>query len=282
MLAIFYTGDVRHNQQLARKNHEKLFHRLQEILSINVYQFTKDSLNRGICPYESDHPDNLYRRGRGGAIQVWDFINAVQRTTEPFVMRLRTDLWFTDSSINCICYEIQEILAGNTDIAYFGSDWINDNAGLVNKRLPVDIGIDGVVQDFVVVANRKKLKSFEQVLETIDNINPNKQRSGNKSFRFIVPTIIVGEQRQQNAIVFRTLCQIWLIRKTYEQYPDDDIVCRDYIQSYIADDKTKVNKKNLADIHPMQSAVNWWRISPPRNWPLKNITIGDWCKWQLE
>ena len=197
-------------------------------------------------------------------------------------MRLRTDLWFTDSSINCICYEIQEILAGNTDIAYFGSDWINDNAGLVNKRLPVDIGIDGVVQDFVVVANRKKLKSFEQVLETIDNINPNKQRSGNKSFRFIVPTIIIGEQRQQNAIVFRTLCQIWLIRKTYEQYPDDDIVCRDYIQSYIADDKTKVNKKNLADIHPMQSAVNWWRTSPPRNWPLKNITIGDWCKWQLE
>ena len=101
-LAIFYTGDVRHNQDIANINHQKLFDRLKEIIPITIYRFTKDDPGRGQCPYDPlphiEDPDNVYRRGYGGAVQVWDFLRGVERTTERFVMKLRTDLWFTPVS----------------------------------------------------------------------------------------------------------------------------------------------------------------------------------------
>ena len=127
-LAVFYTGDVRYNQDVANSNHQKLFNRLKEIIPFTVYRFTKDDPARGVCPYDPpsniEDPDNVYRRGYGGAVQVWDFLRGVERTTEQFVMRIRTDLWFTPSSIECICNEIKEMIAGRSDISYFGSDWI--------------------------------------------------------------------------------------------------------------------------------------------------------------
>ena len=122
MLAIFYTGDVRHNTEIAYANHKKLFKEIEKIVPINVYFFTRDDPKRGVCPYDPpeqiDH-DNAYRRGQGGAVQVWDFLRGVQRTTEPYVMRVRTDLWFTESAIEIICNEIKELIAGQGDIFYF-------------------------------------------------------------------------------------------------------------------------------------------------------------------
>ena len=252
-LAIFYTGDVRHNQDIANINHQKLFDRLKEIIPITIYRFTKDDPHRGQCPYDPlphiKDPDIVYRRGFGGAVQVWDFLRGVERTTEPFVMKLRTDLWFTASSIDCICYEVKEMLEGRSDISYFGSDWINENAGAKNNRLPVHIDSDNVIQDFVVIANRDKLKSKDQCLSDIDGLNPNKRRSGNKVFRFIIPTTHQGVDgnitRIQHAQVYRTLCQIWLIRKHYTGYPLDIEVCKHYIQSYIFDEKAKGGKKQF-------------------------------------
>jgi hypothetical protein len=71
-----------------------------------------------------------------------------------------------------------------------------------------------------------------------------------------------------------------LVRKTYTEYPTDDEVCKDYIQSYIADDKAKMGKKNFIFPHPMQDAVNWWRAQ--QGWNKKEITLGEWWSWQLE
>jgi hypothetical protein len=285
-LAIFYTGDIRHNQDIANINHQKLFDRLKEILPITIYRFTKDDPDRGQCPYDPlphiEDPDNVYRRGYGGAVQVWDFLRGVEKTTERFVMKLRTDLWFTASSIDCICFEINEMLEGRSDISYFGSDWINENAGVKNNRLPVHIDFDNVIQDFVVIARRDKLKSKDQCIEAIDSLPPNKRRSGNKVFRFIIPTTtqeVDGSiTRTQHARVYRTLCQIWLIRRHYEGYPLDIEVCKHYIQSYIIDEKAKGGKKQLADPHPMQDAVDWWRRQ--FGWPPRKVEVGRWSAWQ--
>lgn len=284
-LAIFYTGDIRHNTSLTYKNHKKLFEKIKRIIPFEVYFFTRNDPERGQCPYDPPpnqaDPDNSYRRGQGGAVQVWDFLRGVQRTSEQYVLRLRTDLWFTESSIDVICSEIQACINGESDIAYFGSDWINENAGVINNRLEVHVDHDNNIQDFVVLANRFKLKSFEQSIKDINETNPNKRRSGNKIFRYIIPTSMNdGGFRTQHAKVFRVLCQIWLVRKTYEDFPTDHEVCKDYIQSYIVDDKAKAGKKNLIIPHPMQDAVNWWRKQT--NWPPKEIKIGDWWGWQSE
>ncbi len=284
MIAVFYTGDIRHNQEIASQNHKKLFAKLSEIVDIKIYKFTRDDPNRGLCPYDPPadqaDPDNNYRRGQGGAVQLWDFIRGVSRTTEPYVMRLRTDVWFTDTSIECICNEVREMIANRSDISYFGSDWINENAGAVDKRLEIDLNADANIQDFIVLAKREKLVSFDKVIEHINQVNPNKRRSGNKLFRYIIPVDVIDGAKVQRAAVFRTLCQIWLIRKTYNNYPSDDEVCKDYIQSYIADEKARPGKKSLIDPHPMQDAVDWWRNL--KGWDHKKIVPGRWFEWQLQ
>ena len=283
-LAIFYTGDIRHNTDLTYKNHNLLFEKIKKIIPIDIYYFTRNDPNRGICPYDPPDqidPDNVYRRGQGGAVQVWDFLRGVQRTSESYVLRLRTDLWFTESAMTTICDEINKMIAGESDICYFGSDWINENAGAINNRLPVHIDIDNTIQDFVVLAARDKLKSFDQCVIDINSTNPNKRRSGNKIFRYIIPTDKnENGVRTQYAKTFRVLCQIWLVRKDYSEYPSDHEVCKDYIQSYIVDNKAKAGKKNLIYPHPMQDAVIWW--SAQHGWKPKEVTIGDWWSWQSQ
>ena len=278
MIAVFYTGDVRHNQDIAAANHKLLIDRLRELGEVNVYRFTRDDPDRGQCPYDPPprqaDPDNIYRRGFGGAVQVWDFMRGVERTTEDIVIRLRTDLWFTESSVKVICDEIQLLLNNETDVAYFGSDWLNEAVGMINLKLPVNIHSDHHVQDFVIAARRDGLKDFNTVITDIGLLNPNKRRSGNKLFRYILKMDGLDQVSQAH----RILCRIWLIRQNYEQYPEDNIVVRDYIQSYIVDDKAKAGKKNLTIPHPMQDAVNWWRAQ--QGWGVKDIVINQWWDWQ--
>lgn len=283
MIAVFYTGDVRHNQDIAVANHKLLIDCLNGLAPVNVYRFTRDDPDRGECPYDPpldiDDPDVVYRRGQGGAVQVWDFMRSVQRTQEPIVIRLRTDLWFTASSIAVMVNEVQALVNNEYGIAYFGSDWVNDTIGEENLKLAVDINYDPHVQDFVVAARRDSLKSFESVMAKMDQVIPNKRRSGNKTFRYIVPNAQVGEDRwEQTVKTYRILCQIYLIRQDYIKYPDDMLVCRDYIQSYIVDDKIKSVKKNLMLPHLMQDAVNWWRQQQGSD--PQEICSNNWWNWQ--
>jgi len=70
-----------------------------------------------------------------------------------------------------------------------------------------------------------------------------------------------------------------LIRKNYNDYPSDNEVCKDYIQSYILDDKSEIGKKTFLVPHPMQDAVNWWRSN--QGWKQQDLDIKDFKKWQL-
>jgi hypothetical protein len=275
MIAVFYTGDVRHNQEFTRQNHARLIERLGGIAPVQVYDFTRGDPDRGQCPYDPppdiDDPDNNYRRGQGGAVQVWDFMRAVQRTTEPVIVRLRTDLWFTPSSIDVTVDAVRQVFDQRLGIAYLGSDWVNEGtAGVVDQRITLHDS-DPHVQDFVVAAQRICLRDFDSVIQKIESISPGKRRSGNKMFRFIY-------NQPRSFEIQRILCQIWLVRQTYSVMPDDDLVCRDYLQSYIHDDKNPGSKKHLQGVSPMQTAVDWWRAH--RGWPPKKIDCRQWKGWQ--
>lgn len=281
-VALFYTGDKRHNLEIAKQNHQKLFDRLKNIVDINIYWFTKDDPSRGVCPYEEGDPnlDTVYRRGQGGGIQVWDFVRSCERTTEPYVIRLRTDVWFTDSSIDVICHEVKEIIEGRSDIAYLGSDWIHENAGKIYQKLVVIDGVAPGVQDFVIIANRANLKPGQQVIDYINGLNPKKRRSGNNLFKLLIPMHqLENGSYVQEISAYRILCQLWLIRKTYTAYPTDNDVCKDYIQSYILDDKSEIGKKTFIIPHPMQAATDWWRGQ--QGWEHQNLDIKDFKRWQL-
>ena len=82
MIDVVYTGDVRHNQIIKSKNHKMFLDRLRDKV---VHEFYNGKGEKKFlpCPFNRGgndaywHPDNL-RRGQGGGVQIWQFINSVR------------------------------------------------------------------------------------------------------------------------------------------------------------------------------------------------------------
>lgn len=227
MIALCYTGDRRHNVDLTLQNHANLITALSKIGECKTYWFTKDTTARGVCPYDNGDADKsadgVYRIGQGGAVQTWDFMNSINNVQEDIVIRMRTDTWFHPTAIDVIVNEVKEVILGNTDIAFLGSDLINGNVGKEFEKIFVNPDHTGKIQDFVIVANKTKIRTKEDVYAQIDNVAPKKRRSGNKIFRYVIPS---------GAKAYTILCKIYLIRKYYTQEPDEIYIFKDYLESY--------------------------------------------------
>jgi hypothetical protein len=232
MIAVCYTGDKRHNYSLTLTNHQKLFDKLSELEKIKVYWFTKDTSDRGVCPYDDNSSDQShqgkYRLGQGGAIQTWDFVNAISKVKENIIIRMRTDTWFHDTAIEVIFNEVKEVLDGRTDIAFFGSDLINDNVGKEFEKIFVNPHHVNRIQDFIIVTDKRKIYSPIDVIKIIDETHPKKRGNGNKTFRYCIPN---------ESKAYTILCKIYLIRKFYEAEPAELDIFEDYLKSYGAPEK---------------------------------------------
>lgn len=227
MIAICYTGDKRHNLSLTLQNHKKLIDKLSEIAECKVYWFTKDTTERGNCPYDDNSPDlsvdGKYRRGQGGAVQTWDFMNSISKVEENIVIRMRSDTWFQETAIDVIFNELKEVVSGNTDIAFFGSDLINGNVGKEFEKIFLDPMHINKIQDFIIIADKTKILSPDEVYSKIELTHPKKRRSGNKIFRYCIPP---------GAKAYTILCKIYLIRKFYDSDPPELTIFKDYLDSY--------------------------------------------------
>ena len=206
------------------------------------------------------HPDNL-RRGQGGGVQVWQYINAVRLTKNPYIIRMRNDLWFTKSSIDVIMSELNKILNGENDVTYLGSNWLDGEMGAeyeVRKKFKV-------VEDFMIIAKRDKLLSYDDTIKELNLLRPNDLRSGNKCFK------IITKDRKR-----KVLCRMFLTRQTYKDYPTDKQVCYDYLLSYC-------NSRDGVD--KMKPALDWLESFEP--WKdvqynkLEEIVIGNGYRIRL-
>jgi hypothetical protein len=245
MIALIYNGDVRFNQDIAKQNHQRFIDRLKEFGEVATYNFTKNDPNRPVCPYDEGGLDTAdqgtYRRAAGGAVQVWDFIQSVERTVEPIIIRMRTDSWFTDDSIEIIIKEMQDIVDKKAGVYFFGSDLINDNAGRKYKKTYLshveNNVIPNTVQDFIIIGRRECIVSLTDINGRLSVLGGNKLRSGNKLFRWIVA---------REKIAATIVCNIFLIRKYFDLYPTDLEVYWEYVNSYIAPKKPEQMKPALA------------------------------------
>ena len=225
MIDVVYTGDIRHNQKLRKENHSLLLKELKKLGEVKISAFYNGEGEKHFtnCPFNRGgrdaywHPDNL-RRGQGGGVQVWQYLNAIRLTNNPYVIRLRNDNWFTESSVEVIIKELKQILNGKNDLSYFGSNWLEGNMGV---EYQVMTKIKGV-EDFVIAAKREALNSYDNVIAKLKSIGVNHLRSGNKCFEFI------SNSKKRHKV----LCRIYLTRQTYENYPSDKQVCYDYLISY--------------------------------------------------
>jgi hypothetical protein len=245
MIAIIYNGDIRFNQDIAKENHQRLIDRLKEFGEVTTYNFTKNDPDRPACPYDEGGLDTAeqgtYRRAAGGAVQVWDFVQSVERTVEPIVIRMRTDTWFTDDSIEIIIKELQDIIDKKSGIYFFGSDLINDNAGVPYKKTYfyyVQTGdiVPNTVQDFIIIGRRECIVGLKDLNEKFSSLRGNKLRSGNKLFRQMVT---------RGAVAATIICNIFLIRKYFDLYPTDLEVYWEYVNSYVSAGKPEHMKPAL-------------------------------------
>ena len=224
MIDVVYTGDIRHSRKVRKRNHSLCFDRLKEH-KFEVHEFYNGEGEKKFlpCPYKRGgrdaywHPDNL-RRGQGGGVQVWQFANAVRLTKNPYIIRLRNDIWFTKSSVDVIMKELDMILNDKSDVAYLGSNWLEGNMGVEHQIVEKYKG----VEDFCIIAKRDKLYSYDETLKELSKLGENNLRSGNKCFKYIS-----GSRRKR-----KVLCRLYLIRKTYSKTPTDKQVCYDYLISY--------------------------------------------------
>ena len=246
MIDVVYTGDIRHNQKLKKKNHNLLLNELKKLGEVKISEFYNGEGEKDFtdCPFNRGgrdaywHPDNL-RRGQGGGVQVWQYLNAIRLTNNPYVIRLRNDNWFTESSIKVIIKELKQIINGEHDLSYFGSNWLEGNMG---TEYEVMTKIKGV-EDFVIAAKRDSLNSYDEVMAKLKSIGVNHLRSGNKCFEFI-----------SNKKRHKVLCRIYLIRQTYEDYPSDKQVCYDYLISYCT---------SRDGVSKMKPALEWFENYKP-------------------
>lgn len=206
MIAVFYIGEARY-QEVSRNNHDLLFQELRSCWPITVYDFTQPRIDRTGCR----RPDV------SGVVQVWDFYHALDAIPEQVVIKLRTDIWFTEIAAGVVAKECYRITEGELDVSYIGMELGTDYAANYTR---VDVRDSAKVQDFAVVADRRGIRSKDSALENLDA--DAKAHSGNRSFRHLL-------DEHTRAVTVRT--HMPLLRKHYDQ-PTDWQVTMDFVSGY--------------------------------------------------
>jgi hypothetical protein len=201
--AVVYIGQ-RKFDATSRANHDGLFELLRTKYEINVYDFTRSSPST-TGPFQSS-----------GGVQVWDFLQAVKQVEEDIIIKLRTDLWFTNNSMTVVLSELDTIVNGNNDVAFMGIDFTNHYDKLHER---IDAGTTKKVTDFVVIAKRSVLDNEESI---ITRLNGPKHKSGNVMFKYILAP---------DARSVSVSCQMYLLRKDYHT-PDNWQIYSDWTREY--------------------------------------------------
>lgn len=221
MIEIIYTGQ-KGFYDVTRSNHNILLDKINEIDNLKVNWFTKPNPLRGECPFDNTE-------GRG-AIQVWDLLDALEKIENNIFLKLRTDLWFTQDSINVILSELTEIINKKQEISFIGwmyKDWDFD--------LPYNkISTEGQsrLQDFVIIGDKTKLAKKEIIIERLHNRPMSKSISGNKTF---------GDIIDDRSKAFTIKTHMYICRKNYESVSERELAV-DYFDAYA---KGKANEYKL-------------------------------------
>ena len=273
-LDIIYVGDWRGNRKVMEENHRTLLERLSKLIDFKILDFTKTSPYRGNNPYDTN---TSYL---SGAVQLWDLVYSIEQTTGDIIFKIRTDVWFTEKAIDDICKCVEKIIQDESDIYYLGS---KPNVGQKDSMDGWESSIDGWmgVIEYVIIAKRDKIRPIDLIYQDLSISTAEKKQVGNETFLWLING---SGKRNKNAIMVMT--HIWLIRKYYDDYPDDWVVCRDYLQSNIENKdgtfrKSAFYDENNASITcESQLAIDWWREK--QGWPPMKVTLDNLTGWQTQ
>ena len=201
-IAVVYIGQ-RKFDKTSTANHQALIELLRTQHNVNVYDFTRPGPST-TGPFQSS-----------GGVQVWDFLQAVKQVKEDIVIKLRTDLWFTHNSNSVVLSELNEIVNGNTDVAFMGVDFTNHYDKLHERN----DATNKKVTDFAIIARRSSLDAEESI---VTRLNGPKHKSGNVMFKYILAP---------DARAVSVSCQMYLLRKDYDA-PSNWQIYSDWTSEY--------------------------------------------------
>jgi hypothetical protein len=95
MIAVMYIGQCRY-AAMRRENHQVLVSKLEQIAPVIKYDFTRELNQPSPSPWQ-----------QSGGIQIFDFLEGVEKVKENIVVKFRSDLWFTDGAMDAIVEEVK-------------------------------------------------------------------------------------------------------------------------------------------------------------------------------
>lgn len=223
IVSIFYIGE-RRNKQTTQENHDDLIARIQKLYTVEVHDFSRHN-TPSTCPFEL----------RSGIVQVWEFVESCKKINNDVVVKLRTDLWFTESAKQVFLDELANVLNGTNDVAFIGLDFGHQH----NKSYVKADSIKKKVTDFAVIARQSKINATHQTLELLELT---KDKSGNKTYKLIL---------SPDTRAVSISCQLYLVRQEYSN-PTNWEIYKDWTLQYshkaaeqykwVLDNKTIINQ----------------------------------------
>ena len=197
-LAMVYIG-ARRFEDLTRKRHHILAKRLQSRYGCDVHWFTHDNetLQRDQHPFPE-----------AGAMQVTDFCRArdLLEGRYDILIKMRTDLWITDTAWPVIFEQVDRVVAGKTNIGYVGYNFLEHYDKVMNRKNADEVK---KVQDFIVIAHGSAMVTTEELFKRLGKNAWKKRINGNKIWRYI---------RRDGALAETVSTQIYLIREERPEY----------------------------------------------------------------
>ena len=229
-IAIVYIGLPRF-KEFGSDNHRHLLNKLNERWDVVEYDFLQPKLDRVDCPF----PPNDTGAAR---IQVWDFYKALDSVNEKIVIKLRSDIWFSQSSIDVVIAEINLVINRKQDISYMGCD-SSFNFSEKYVKMPTK---KGKVLDLVIIVNRDKIRKKELVLQDLQQGKLAHLKSGNSTFKVLTTP---------QTISTKVFCQIYIIRKETDTL-NDWTMGWNFLEYYLAD--------------TVIEAKQWWTNNKDKQW----------------
>ena len=170
-IGFLYTGEKRF-EKIGKENHKLLYNTLSEFTSFNIYDECKK--DRSNDEFELSAPN-----------QIWDFYKALPVVKEQMVIRMRTDIWFSKSSIPHVVNEILATKQGKRTFTLIGSELFRHyNNEYDTYDLP-EIKKDKAkvkTADFITIADKEVLRPKDEIYEWLKT---EKSKSGNRLWQKI-------------------------------------------------------------------------------------------------
>ena len=221
-LGFLYTGERRF-EKIGRENHKLLYNALSEFTSFKIYDECKK--DRKSDEFVLSAPN-----------QIWDFYKALPAVKERIIVKMRTDIWFTKSSIPHVVNEILATLQGKRTFTLIGSELkTHYNNEYDTYDLPEfwpghkSDKAKVKTADFITIADKEALRPKDEIYKILKT---EKSKSGNRLW-----------QRIRKGPGKYSFGQIYLIRNNYKpKHLNDEYMGYQFAEGYNKSKHTKALK----------------------------------------